>query len=83
MNKKGRMILVWIYVAVFLFIVLIALIEPMKGPLQDALDGLSCSSTSNSFIKPVCFLIKGGVVLFVGFFLFFLLDWIRRKGAER
>ena len=83
MNKKGRFIVVWIFVAMFLFLVLIAFIEPMKGPLQDSLDGLSCSSTSDNFIKPVCFLVKGGVVLFVGTVLFFLIAWVRAKGAER
>lgn len=83
MNKKGRFIILWIFVAVYIFIFAIALIEPLKGPLQDSLTGLSCSTTTNNFIKPVCFLIKGGVVLFVGGILGYLIRWVYLNGQRR
>lgn len=82
-NKNGKFILLWLFVGSFFFIVAIAFIEPLKGPLTDSMTGLSCSTTSNVFIKPVCFLLKGGVILFVGTFLWYLLRWVFFKSAQK
>lgn len=82
-NKKGRFMILWILVAMYFFFVIIAMIEPLKLPLTDAMTGLSCSSTTNNFIKPVCFLLQGGVVLFVGTFLWYLVQWVIFNSAKR
>lgn len=83
LNKKARFMIVWLFVASFYFIFAIALIEPLKGPLQDTINSLSCTTTENAFIKPVCFLVKGGVVLFIGTFLIFLFRWVYFKSIEK
>ena len=83
MNKKGRFIILWIFVAAYIFIFAIALIEPLKGPLTDTLTGLSCSTTTDNFIKPVCFLVKGGVVLFIGGILGYLIRWVYLNGQRK
>ena len=82
-NKKARFAILWIFVASFFFLVAIAMIEPLKVPLGDAQGGLSCSTTTNSFIKPVCFLLQGGIVLFVGGYIAALLAWVYRKSVEK
>lgn len=83
MKKSGKMMIVWIFVACMLFLVAIAFIEPLKGPTRDSMVALNCSMTDNIFIKPVCFLEKGVVVLFVGGFLIFLLRWLFIKSIEK
>jgi len=82
-NKKGRFVFVWAYIFFFFFLVAIAMIEPLKGPLNDAMSSLSCTTTTDEFIKPVCFLLKGGVVLFVGTFLWYLGRWTLFKSAQK
>jgi len=82
-NKRGKFAFVWFFVFVFFFIVAIAFIEPLKVPLTDTMDALSCSTTSNEFIKPVCFLLKGGVVLFIGTFLIYLGRWTLFKTTQK
>ncbi len=83
LNKRARFMIVWLFVASFFFLVAIAFIEPLKDVLSDTLTGLSCTTTTNNFIKPVCFLMKGGVVLFVGGYLIFLFRWVYFKSIEK
>lgn len=82
-NKQGRFVFVWAFVFFFFFLVAIAMIEPLKDVLTDSMTALSCSTTDDEFIKPVCFLEKGGVVLFVGTFLWYLGRWTLFKSAEK
>ncbi len=82
-DKSGRFAAVWIFVGMFLFIFLIALIEPMKPFLNIAIDGLSCSTATNSFILGTCFIMRGGVVLFMGTVIIFLIRWVYAKSVER
>jgi len=82
MNKRGRLWYVWVFVASFFFLVAIAMIEPLKVPLVDSMTALSCSTTNDEFIKPVCFLLKGGVVLFIGGFIGALFKWVYFKSTE-
>jgi len=83
MNKSGKLMILWIFVAIFLFLVAIALIEPIKDPTRDSMEALNCSTTDDIFIKPVCFLEKGVVVLFIGGFIVFLIRWVYVKSVER
>jgi len=82
-DKSGRFAAVWIFVGMFLFIFVIALIEPMKPFLQGAIDGLNCSTATNSFILGTCFLMRGGIVLFMGTIIIFLIRWVYAKSVER
>lgn len=83
LNKKGKFAFVWIFLFSFFFFVAIAFIEPLKDVLGDAITALSCTTTTNEFIKPVCFLLKGGVVLFVGTFLVYLSRWTLFKSVQK
>lgn len=82
-NKRGRFTFVWLLLFAVFFLVAIAFIEPLKLPLIDAMDALQCSTTTNEFIKPVCFLLKGGVVLFIGTFLFYLGRFTLFKSTQK
>lgn len=78
-NKKGAYAPLWIFVAVFFFLFLIALIEPFKPFLSGALLDLDCDNTTNGFILPVCWLIKGVMFLFIGITLYEVIQWIIRR----
>lgn len=69
-----------IYVSMFFFLIAIAWIEPFKIVADIALGDLSCSTTVNTFIKPVCWLVRGIVVLVIGGFIAGLLWFIQDKG---
>lgn len=71
-----------IYVASFFFIVAIAWIEPFKIFGNIAILELGCSAASSSFIKPVCWLIRGIVVLGIGGFILGLIWWIQDQGGQ-
>ena len=82
-NKRGKFAPLWIFVGVFFFIFIIALIEPMKPFLEVAIDGLSCDTSDNGFILGTCFLLKGGIVLFMGTVIFFIWRWVYFKSREK
>ena len=83
MNKKARFAFLWIFVGIYFAIFAIAMIEPFKPFLDGALGDLQCSTTTNNFILPVCFLIKGVIVMFVGGFLLYLIRWVYAKSVEK
>ena len=78
-DKRGKFLILWIFVASFFFIFLIALIGPFKPFLEGAMSGLSCSTTDNTFILPVCWLMKGTIVLFIFIVLGGIIAWVRRR----
>jgi len=82
-DKRGRFAFVWIFVAMFFGLVLLALIEPLKEFLEISLAGLSCATTADTFILPVCFLVRAGMILFVGTGLYFVIRWAYFKSVEK
>ena len=81
MNKKsqmGRFML--IIVALVLVLVAFSFIEPLKDVLNDVtgINGFNCTNPSNPTLsyKVPCWFLQGGVVIVIGFILYYIYMWV-------
>lgn len=76
--QMGRVLL--LIVAVVIGLVMISFIEPLKENLNDVIgsDGFNCSDPTNPTLsyKLPCWFLQGGVVIVIGFMLYYLYMWV-------
>jgi hypothetical protein len=76
--QMGRVML--LIVAAVLVLTLFSFIEPLKSVLDDVtgVNGFNCSDASNPTLsyKLPCWTLQGGVVIVIGFILYYIYAWV-------